>query len=606
MILRTVDNGKAIKSAKSIELPDLTILTGENGSGKTQLLSWMYNHMYEFREYFQFDNDDETTFPCLTDDNGNALKNIYYAKPGMRSEQNTPLYQDFDTLSIFKNIQAEWAPLNLIIKCYIDLTGIEIEFASEEANLINQTIESLFKTITKGQLAYENTIIVDTGQIRIVKDLAVKCNKEIQKLTFIDFLTFYEFSSSFFSTSLLLLFHQFCLKRTYYPHLTVDVRAPWDVFNDISTNAGFGYKIEYSPSDSYNKLGSIQLIRLDNSNVKVPFEGLSSGETSILALIFAVYSSSTGGKFPDVLLLDEADAFLHPSFAKVFIDILLNIQSSSKNALKIIMTTHSPSTVALAPAESIFIMEKGVGYPVKANQQTAVHNLSNGMATMTLQEGHLSISHNIERSEKHILFTEGITDKIILEIAWSKLYEEKEMDFFIQDSFDAGFLGNLFQRGADKPDGIFIQYDEKIMIALFDFDEKGYNEWNKTGGGKNPNFTANLELDPRKCFTRKSLLCDNAYKILLPVPYNDVVASQVILDEYKTYQNKSCLTIELLFYGIEELSDFFVSSPAVKTTIVAIKENKKREFTEAIRLLPKEKFIAFLPLFEKIEALLKL
>lgn len=43
MIINIKNNGKILKDKENLSLPDLTILTGENGSGKTQLLEYLRN-----------------------------------------------------------------------------------------------------------------------------------------------------------------------------------------------------------------------------------------------------------------------------------------------------------------------------------------------------------------------------------------------------------------------------------------------------------------------------------------------------------------------------------------------------------------------------------
>jgi AAA15 family ATPase/GTPase len=61
--------------------------------------------------------------------------------------------------------------------------------------------------------------------------------------------------------------------------------------------------------------------------------------------------------YPKVLLFDEIDAPLHPSMTQSLLrtiqDVLIN-----RHGIKVILTTHSPSTVALAPETSLYAMSK--------------------------------------------------------------------------------------------------------------------------------------------------------------------------------------------------------------------------------------------------------
>jgi hypothetical protein len=57
--------------------------------------------------------------------------------------------------------------------------------------------------------------------------------------------------------------------------------------------------------------------------------------------------------FPQLIVIDEPDAHLHPEMSKILVDVFT--ETFVKNlGIKVIITTHSPSTVAVAPEDSIF------------------------------------------------------------------------------------------------------------------------------------------------------------------------------------------------------------------------------------------------------------
>jgi predicted ATPase len=60
---------------------------------------------------------------------------------------------------------------------------------------------------------------------------------------------------------------------------------------------------------------------------------------------------------PRALLLDEIDASLHPSMIRT----LLNAVQTAfvDKGSKVIVATHSPTTVALTPASSLYFVEAG-------------------------------------------------------------------------------------------------------------------------------------------------------------------------------------------------------------------------------------------------------
>jgi energy-coupling factor transporter ATP-binding protein EcfA2 len=105
---------------------------------------------------------------------------------------------------------------------------------------------------------------------------------------------------------------------------------------------------------------------------------MSSGEKVLLRLILWQYFASTDGEFPKLLLLDEPDAHLHPTMTQDFLstiqDIIINKMGS-----KVIMTTHSPTTIALAPEESIYWMDRDGIRLQKRGKSDVLRELSEGL-----------------------------------------------------------------------------------------------------------------------------------------------------------------------------------------------------------------------------------
>jgi hypothetical protein len=85
---------------------------------------------------------------------------------------------------------------------------------------------------------------------------------------------------------------------------------------------------------------------------------LSSGEKVLLQLVLWLFTAGKDGVFPKLLLLDEPDAHLHPSMTQQFLDVISEVLVN-KYGVRVIITTHSPSTVALAPDNSVFQLERG-------------------------------------------------------------------------------------------------------------------------------------------------------------------------------------------------------------------------------------------------------
>lgn len=146
-------------------------------------------------------------------------------------------------------------------------------------------------------------------------------------------------------------------------------------------------------------------IRLINksSGLVTDFNFLSSGEKTLIALTFLIYKSRRGKIIPRVLLLDEIDSSLHPSMIKRLLDVIQKI-FVEKNKIKVILATHSPTTVALAPEDAIYVIHKYGNYKLtNESKSNALNILTEGFAT--LDQG-LKLFDQISR-KKICVFSEG-------------------------------------------------------------------------------------------------------------------------------------------------------------------------------------------------------
>lgn len=129
---------------------------------------------------------------------------------------------------------------------------------------------------------------------------------------------------------------------------------PWEVMRDILKEAKLDFEFTDPSKLRLKESYQFQLFKLP-SNDEVALGDLSSGERVLFSLVFLLYNSSENGIFPKLMLLDEPDAHLHPTMCKQLINVLKNILVE-KYGVRVIMTTHSPSTVVMAPIESLFEM----------------------------------------------------------------------------------------------------------------------------------------------------------------------------------------------------------------------------------------------------------
>ena len=189
-----------------------------------------------------------------------------------------------------------------------------------------------------------------------------------------------------------------------------------------------------------------------------------------------------------------------------------------------------------------------------------------------------------------VLFTEGITDEMILETAWTKLYPSEKCCFEIQNAFCCSFQRNLVN---DKV--LYTNHPERTFFALFDFDE-AYNNWKQLG--------VDVQTDPALCLAKKRI-SHESYALLLPVPVTGQIRRQVINPHTGgNYGNKSLLTIELLFFGVSGLDSFFtVDTERTDGFIKFISDGQKVHFArDVVPSIDAKHFAVFLPLFEFIKS----
>jgi len=183
---------------------------------------------------------------------------------------------------------------------------------------------------------------------------------------------------------------------------------PWDLVNKILDEANLDYQIN-APELLHHEI-PYELKLINNFNkAKILFSDLSSGEKVLMSLALSLYNSKFDIEFPKVLLMDEPDAHLHPSMTKSFLEVIRNVFVLEKK-VKVIITTHSPSTVALALEEALYVMNKTEPRIEKVSKDKALSILTSGVPT-------LSINYENRRqvfveSKYDVIFYEGIYKKL--------------------------------------------------------------------------------------------------------------------------------------------------------------------------------------------------
>jgi len=343
--------------------------------------------------------------------------------------------------------------------------------------------------------------------------------------------------------------------------------------------------------DNLETLGMIDSIHYAGETIRGYLDHFSDGQFQ------SVYIYSIIELFKDrncITLLDEPDSFLHPEWQFQFLKQVFEITDDDSAKNHVLLSSHSASTLTTIEDDLISLFEIADNKVAvkKACKGDIIKSLSAGMITVTEKEAHLNITHILNSTSGAVLFTEGITDELIIEHAWNKLFHSERCPFIVQNAFDRIFLRNLFSRNELKDN-----YSGRSMFALFDFDE-AYDDWN---GLKK---TKDECSDPFKGLC-KQLIHTSHYALLVPVPNNSDLKPQALkLDD--TPWGRGCdshISIEHLFYSCDLTNEYFTEEPtSCGGKRILFTGDKVKFAKEIIPTLDKDYFEVFRPMFEFIKS----
>ena len=176
--------------------------------------------------------------------------------------------------------------------------------------------------------------------------------------------------------------------RTNYPPPWETLRKILSEMREAAGDAGL-FDFEFSDPENYkldmgNYEGFSFTAEMTNRSTGAQYDldSLSSGEMVLMTLCLVSFNQYLGRRRPKLLLLDELDALLHPSMVAALVRTLKTLFVT--RGTKVLMTSHSPMTVAALDESDIFRVVR-TGGQVNVSPTTkleAISELSEGLATV--------------------------------------------------------------------------------------------------------------------------------------------------------------------------------------------------------------------------------
>lgn len=409
MKIKTLQKHKSIPSELEFDLPDFSIMTGRNGSGKSHLLEAMaHPHIGQ-----------------VTISNVICTSIIHVPYNGLNPQVDE---------------RCESA----------QITGQASQWWNETQNILN-VVRSQGRSADDFQDIFRDFINphfgVNPARDAVLRTVLKKTGKTFGKITETDIYDNISYSENsggnlFFSQCAMIFkgyqlrwrenkLKKFLVSEGYTEgnsflsddeFVTKHGPAPWDLINQVLNRAGLPYQFPHPPLSSADLPFTLKLEDA-STGTSISVNDLSSGEKVLMSLALAIYNTKEEGSRPELLLIDEPDAPLHPQFSKLLIDTIS--ETIVKGAgVKVVMTTHSPTTAAMAPDNSLFEMNRDTKLPVMISNGRAVSILTEGI-------GFLRVSYEKRRQ----IFVESRYDVINYEILFEALnrkYEYSYQPIFIE------------------------------------------------------------------------------------------------------------------------------------------------------------------------------
>lgn len=599
---------KQFNNNYNIELQgDLIIISGVNGSGKTQLMdiisqSSLLNKNISWFDLEKYKIDSEIKI------DGEIINSLFISRRSFKDnisisnivlpEPKNSLWNKDEAWKFFSNYEDWNRAINfskaksIVKECLKDKVAAELpKFDNSKSNNTNTGIdEEDFKLLLPDNFIWAPDDLFTNSIDTLFYDFAAKRHDEQARLG--------RLNGGFNNEEYL-------------------KSAPWTILNDLFKRLKFNYRFkndyEFLTPNLKERPMLYPVLANNTLDYKSPRElsDLSDGEKAIISLTFALLNEERR-PLEKILLLDEFDNTLNPSLIESLFTVIDEFFVSK--GVVVIMTTHSPVTISLAPeyatyyeifkqdndSPKIISVDKYQYGELKVANKNFYDKLENQEKRIReLEEENKVLSCN------KILFVE---DKYtnIYKLAWLKINGYSPTIDNLEEEFKKYALFEICSKeNKDSLKGFLSnpymdEWSGKYIVGLFDFDD-AYETFKKMINNTASKWESVKGCEKEGLYSSR-VKYKNVSALMLPVP-----------DYRKNIANKensiNRLEIELLFKDediAEMYSPFDFGKEKVISDIEIPKINNKKDFWKKALNLPSEKFEGFIALFDKVNSLLKI
>lgn len=591
------------------DIPPFAVITGINGVGKTQLLEVIKGRSDRpdnrgfipqiAREITSSSGPENLIFSENTTQRGLSLNGlIEYVKNSdqrlveLRNlDQQVRNYQDYINNSLYQRSQTS----DRVEQLQID-SNIQV-YKEQIRNLQNQIINV-------------NIFAYDEELKRIAQNLSKKVDElseeEIRQHAIDNFetLTTVDELTTFIANE-----NQRYMRRVTYltetrqrekADETVAEERPYQTINRIFHQYGFDYFKMLNPFPHDNKLNGEIRFQGKGGEI-VDYYSLSSGEQAIVQFVIWSYGQDFRGNRLNTMVLDEPDAHLHPSMCKMMVEIFSEISAEKGKGggdIRIIITTHSPSTVAFTPEGSLFVMQREADNKrviIPTTTENAVEILSDGIFTFSRAMSNFTLLSSSPK--QNLVFVEGKTDVKHFTRAMQVLGYNLDVEFF--DMHDASTLSSFISCAPAR------LFNKKSLIALYDCDKEGEKGYNK---GRDFDFAGVKVVTSEQCEGKSfciKILPPAGLEKYCPVEYlysKDVLDSNHVLTKrnFTEYINLMGLSTS---EDAKALSEEYDNESTLRP--FKVNDDRKNAFSETVQQFSDSAvFEGFRPTIELIAAII--